>query len=44
MDIGIFVFQTGSSMDPALLAKPAEELGFESFTRLQYCRQVASPY
>ena len=31
MDIGIFVFQTGSSMDPALLAKRAEELGFDSF-------------
>ena len=31
MDIGIFVFQTGYSMDPALLAKRAEELGFESF-------------
>ena len=31
MDIGIFVFQTGSSVDPALLAKRAEELGFESF-------------
>ena len=31
MDIGIFVFQTGYSMDPAVLAKRAEELGFESF-------------
>ena len=31
MDIGIFVFQTGSSLDPAVLAKRAEELGFESF-------------
>ena len=31
MEIGIFVFQTGSSMDPAVLAKRAEELGFESF-------------
>ena len=30
MEIGIFVFQTGSSMDPAVLAKRAEELGFES--------------
>ena len=31
MEIGIFVFQTGSSMDPSVLAKRAEELGFESF-------------
>ena len=31
MDIGIFVFQTGSSLDPAVLAKRAEELGFESY-------------
>ena len=31
MDIGIFVFQTNTSMDPAVLAKRAEELGFESF-------------
>lgn len=31
MDIGIFVFNPGSSMDPAVLAKRAEELGFESF-------------
>ena len=31
MDIGILVFQTGYSMDPAVLAKRAEELGFESF-------------
>ena len=31
MDIGILSFQTGYSMDPAVLAKRAEELGFESF-------------
>ena len=31
MDIGILSFQTGDSMDPAVLAKRAEELGFESF-------------
>lgn len=31
MDIGIFVFETNTSMDPAVLAKRAEELGFESF-------------
>ena len=31
MDIGIFVFETNASMDPAVLAKRAEELGFESF-------------
>lgn len=31
MKIGLFVFATGDSMDPAVLAKQAEELGFESF-------------
>lgn len=31
MKIGIFVFQTGASVDVAVLAKHAEELGFESF-------------
>ena len=31
MDIGIFVFESDSSADPAVLAKKAEELGFESF-------------
>ena len=31
MNIGIFVFETVDSMDPAVLAKKAEELGFESF-------------
>jgi len=31
MHIGIFVFATADSMDPAVLAKQAEELGFESF-------------
>ena len=29
--IGMFVFETGYSLDTALLAKRAEELGFESF-------------
>jgi len=31
MDIGIFVFEIDSSADPAVLARRAEELGFESF-------------
>ena len=31
MSVGIFVFQTGESLDSAILAKHAEELGFESF-------------
>lgn len=31
MSVGIFVFQTGESVDSAILAKHAEELGFESF-------------
>ena len=31
MKVGIFVFQSDSAMDPAVLAKRAEELGFESF-------------
>jgi probable F420-dependent oxidoreductase len=31
MEIGIFVFQTDTSMDIAALAKRAEDLGFESF-------------
>ena len=31
MEIGIFVFETNSSMDPAVLAKRTEELGFDSF-------------
>ena len=31
MEIGIFVLDTGTSIDPAALAKRAEELGFESF-------------
>ena len=31
MEIGVFVFETGSSMDPTVLAQRAEELGFESF-------------
>ena len=31
MDIGVFVFAPDSTVDPAVLAKRAEELGFESF-------------
>jgi probable F420-dependent oxidoreductase len=31
MKIGVFVFQTDDVLDPAVLAKRAEELGFESF-------------
>jgi probable F420-dependent oxidoreductase len=31
MKIGIFMFQTADVLDPAVLAKRAEELGFESF-------------
>ena len=31
MEIGIFVFQTNTSVDVALLAKRTEDLGFESF-------------
>jgi probable F420-dependent oxidoreductase len=31
MKIGIFVFETDTSLDSAVLAKQAEELGFESF-------------
>ncbi len=31
MKIGVFVFQTDDVLDPAVLAKKAEELGFESF-------------
>ena len=31
MEIGVFVFATNTSMDTAVLAKRAEDLGFESF-------------
>jgi probable F420-dependent oxidoreductase len=31
MKIGVFVFQTDDVLDPAVLAKRAEDLGFESF-------------
>ena len=31
MDVGIFVFESDTSTDPAVLARRAEELGFESF-------------
>ena len=31
MHIGIFVFEIDTSLDPAVLAKRAEDLGFESF-------------
>ena len=30
MKVGIFVFTTSDSMDPAVLAAKAEDLGFES--------------
>ncbi len=31
MKVGIFVFQTGAAADPAVLARRAEELGFDSY-------------
>ena len=31
MNVGIFVFQTNTSVDSAVLAKHAEDLGFESY-------------
>lgn len=31
MNIGLMVFQSETSLDPAALAKRAEEVGFESF-------------
>ena len=31
MDIGIFVFVTDQTVNPAILARKAEDLGFESF-------------
>ena len=31
MKIGVFAFMTDQSVDPAVLAKRAEELGFASF-------------
>ena len=37
MKIGLFVFQSDSSLDSAQLAKRAEELGFESFWVPEHC-------
>ena len=31
MNVGIFVFATADALDTAVLAKHAEEVGFESF-------------
>jgi hypothetical protein len=31
MEVGIFVFETAYSLDTAVLAKHAEEVGFTSF-------------
>lgn len=47
MSVGIFVFQTGESVDSAILAKHAEELGFESFWVPEHAIipvQATSPY
>ena len=47
MKIGIFVFNTGYSLDPAVLAKRAEELGFESFWVPEHCVipvKITSPH
>jgi probable F420-dependent oxidoreductase len=47
MSVGIFVFQTGESLDSAILAKHAEELGFESFWVPEHAIipvQTTSPY
>ena len=47
MEIGIFVDETGSSVDPAVLAKRAEELGFESFWVSEHViipLETTSPY
>jgi len=47
MDIGIFVFESDSSLDPAVLARRAEELGFESFWVPEHPvipLQTSSPY
>ncbi len=47
MDIGIFVFQIDTSADTAVLAKRAEDLGFESFWVPEHAIipfQTSSPY
>ena len=47
MDIGIFVFESDSSLDPAVLARRADELGFESFWVPEHPvipLQTSSPY
>ncbi len=47
MSTGIFVFQTNTSMDSAVLAKHAEDLGFESFWVPEHAiipLQTSSPY
>src|SRR5919198_3091696 len=47
MKIGVFVFQTDDVMDPAMLAKTAEALGFESFWVPEHPIipvQTSSPY
>ena len=47
MDIGIFVFESDSSLDPAVLARRAEELGFDSFWVPEHPvipLQTSSPY
>jgi probable F420-dependent oxidoreductase len=47
MDVGIFVFESDSSLDPAVLARRAEELGFESFWVPEHPvipLQTSSPY
>ena len=47
MDIGIFVFESDSSLDPAVLAGRAEELGFDSFWVPEHPvipLQTSSPY
>src|SRR5919198_5967996 len=47
MKIGVFVFQTDDVLDPAVLAKKAEELGFESFWVPEHPIipvQTSSPY
>jgi len=47
MDVGIFVFEVDTSLDPAVLAKRAEELGFDSFWVPEHAvipLQTSSPY
>ncbi len=47
MKIGVFVFQTADVLDPAVLAKKAEALGFESFWVPEHAIipvQTSSPY